>query len=44
VRAYPQFQTLGFVTTLQWLHRWDLDDFFASGITWLPVSITLSGR
>jgi radical SAM protein with 4Fe4S-binding SPASM domain len=35
---------LGFVTTLQWLHRWSLDEFFDSGITWLSVSITLSGR
>ncbi|MDE3156919.1 MAG: radical SAM protein, partial [Acidobacteriota bacterium] len=29
VRRYPQFATLGFVTTLQWLHRFDLDEFFA---------------
>ena len=44
VRQYPQFASLGFVTTLQWLHRWNLDEFFDSGITWLSVSITLSGR
>ena len=43
VRQYPQFSRLGFVTTLQWLHRFDLDEFFASGITWLTVSTTLSG-
>jgi radical SAM protein with 4Fe4S-binding SPASM domain len=44
VRRFPQIQTLGFVTTLQWLHRWDLNEFFDSGITWLGVSLTLSGR
>jgi radical SAM protein with 4Fe4S-binding SPASM domain len=44
VRRYPQFGALGFVTTLQWLHRWNLDEFLASGITWLSISITLSGR
>src|SRR5690606_15204621 len=44
VRRYPQFTQLGFVTTLQWLHRFSLDEFFASGITWLTVSTTLSGR
>ena len=43
-RRYPQFEHLGFVTTLQWLHRWNMDEFFDSGITWLAVSITLSGR
>jgi radical SAM protein with 4Fe4S-binding SPASM domain len=44
VRRYPQFEQLGFVTTLQWFHRWNVDQFFDSGITWLAVSITLSGR
>lgn len=44
VRRFPQFATLGFVTTLQWLHRFDLDEFFEAGFTWLSVSTTLSGR
>jgi len=44
VKQFPQFKSLGFVTTLQWLHRYDLDEFFASGITWLSISTTLSGR
>jgi radical SAM protein with 4Fe4S-binding SPASM domain len=44
VRRYPQFSGLGFVTTLQWLHRFDLDEFLDAGFTWLGVSITLSGR
>src|SRR5262249_41077569 len=43
VRSFPQFQNLGFVTTLQWLHRWPMDDFSAAGFSWLSVSITLSG-
>jgi len=44
VRRYPQFEGLGFVTTLQWLHRFDLEAFFEAGFTWLGVSTTLSGR
>lgn len=43
VRQFPQFTDLGFVTTLQWLHRFDLDEFFTAGFTWLSVSTTLSG-
>lgn len=42
-KRYPQFDKIGFVTTLQWLHRWDMDEFFES-IGWLSLSITLSGR
>jgi radical SAM protein with 4Fe4S-binding SPASM domain len=44
VKQFPQFESLGFVTTLQWLHRYDLDEFFDSGITWLSISTSLSGR
>jgi hypothetical protein len=44
VRKHPQIQVLGFVTTLQWLHLFDIDEFMESGITWLAISITLSGR
>ncbi|HZS44960.1 MAG TPA: radical SAM protein [Blastocatellia bacterium] len=44
VKRYPQFESLGFVTTLQWLHRFDLNEFFDCGFTWIAVSITLSGR
>ena len=44
VRRYPQFKTLGFVTTLQWLHRFDLITVFEAGLTWLSISTTLSGR
>src|SRR5205823_2796771 len=44
VRRYPQFDGLGFVTTLQWLHKFNLDEFFDSGITWVSVSTSLSGR
>jgi MoaA/NifB/PqqE/SkfB family radical SAM enzyme len=43
VRRYPQFKTLGFVTTLQWLHRHDITQFIDT-FTWIGVSITLSGR
>ncbi len=44
VKQFPQFKGLGFVTTLQWLHRYNLDEFFESGLTWLSISTTLSGR
>jgi radical SAM protein with 4Fe4S-binding SPASM domain len=44
VRRYPQFHDLGFVTTLQWLHRFPIDDFFNCRFTWLGISTTLSGR
>lgn len=44
VRSFPQVRQLGFVTTLQWLHRWKMDEFFESGLDWLSISITLSGR
>lgn len=44
VKQFPQFTSLGFVTTLQWLHRYDLNEFFESGITWLAISTSLSGR
>ncbi len=44
VRRHPQFQQLGFVTTLQWLHRFDHNEFFEAGFTWIAVSTTLSGK
>jgi len=44
VRNYPQFQSLGFVTTLQWLHLHDVDELLDSGFTWLALSISLTGR
>lgn len=43
VRQYPQIRSVGFVTTLQWLHRFALDEFFEAGISWLSVSCALSG-
>jgi radical SAM protein with 4Fe4S-binding SPASM domain len=44
VRRYQQIAGLGFVTTLQWLHRIELRDFFEAGFTWLSISTALSGR
>lgn len=44
VKQFPQFESLGFVTTLEWLHRWDMDEFFDSGLTWISISTSLSGR
>jgi radical SAM protein with 4Fe4S-binding SPASM domain len=44
VRSFPQVQEMGFTTTLQWLHRFDLKEFFACGFSWIAVSTILSGR
>lgn len=43
VKQYPQLGRLGFVTTLQWLQRFDLDEFYQY-VDWLAISLTLSGR
>jgi len=44
VNQYPQYRgKIGFYTTLQWLHKFDLDEFFDSGIAWLRISTSLSG-
>ncbi len=43
VRRFPQFTSNGFITTLQWLHRFDLEEFLDAGFTWLAVSTTLTG-
>ena len=44
VKRFLQFKTNGFVTTLQWLHLQDVDEFFEVGFTWVSVSTVLSGR
>jgi radical SAM protein with 4Fe4S-binding SPASM domain len=44
VKAFPQVREMGMTTTLQWLHLFDLDEFFRCGFTWVAVSTTLSGR
>lgn len=43
VRSHAQIRDMGFNSTLQWLHLFDLDEFFACGFTWVHVSTTLSG-
>jgi MoaA/NifB/PqqE/SkfB family radical SAM enzyme len=43
IRSFPQFKNLGFITTLQWLHKHDIREF-VDVFTWVGVSITLSGR
>ncbi len=44
VRSNPKLTEIGFVTNAQWLHSFPLDAFFDSGITWLGLSLVLSGR
>jgi radical SAM protein with 4Fe4S-binding SPASM domain len=44
IRTFPQVQDMGFTTTLQWLHLFDLDEFFRCNFNWIVVSTTLSGR
>ncbi|MDH5231433.1 MAG: SPASM domain-containing protein [Gammaproteobacteria bacterium] len=41
---YPHFTNLGFVSTLQWLHKYDMDKFLDSGFSWVSVSTTLTGK
>ncbi|HEY2469364.1 MAG TPA: radical SAM/SPASM domain-containing protein [Terracidiphilus sp.] len=43
LREFPQVTDTGFTTTLQWLHRFNLDEFFDCGFNWITVSTTLSG-
>jgi hypothetical protein len=43
IRQFSQVRDMGFNTTLQWLHLFDLEEFFSSGFTWIAVSTTLSG-
>lgn len=43
VKSFPQVREMGFTTTLQWLHRFELSQFFDCGFDWITVSTTLSG-
>jgi len=43
VRRHPRITENGFVTTLQWLHHHDIEEFFRSGFTWLSISTVLTG-
>lgn len=44
VSDIPQIKEMGFITTLQWLHRFSLDEFFQCRFTWITISTVLSGR
>jgi radical SAM protein with 4Fe4S-binding SPASM domain len=44
VKQFPQLKSNGFVTTLQWLHLHDIDEFFNAGFMWISISTILSGR
>jgi len=44
VKQFPQLKELGFVTNMQWLHKFNMDEFFDFGITWLIISAAFSGR
>ncbi len=44
VQKISKVRDMGFNTTLQWLHKFDLDEFFNCGFAWVVVSTTLSGR
>ena len=44
VKQFPQIKSLGFVTNLQWLHKFNMDEFFAAGFTWVGISTVLSGQ
>lgn len=42
VRTRAKINDLGFLTTLQWLHRWNLNEFL-SLFSWIQISLSLSG-
>jgi radical SAM protein with 4Fe4S-binding SPASM domain len=44
IKQFPQVRDMGFNTTIQWLHKFDLDEFFRAGFNWIIISTTLSGR
>jgi radical SAM protein with 4Fe4S-binding SPASM domain len=44
IRSFPQVKEVGFTTTLQWLHKFDINEFFRCHFSWISVSTTLSGR
>jgi MoaA/NifB/PqqE/SkfB family radical SAM enzyme len=44
VKSFPQIRSLTFFSTLQWLHRYDIKEFIASGVDTIYISLTLSGR
>jgi radical SAM protein with 4Fe4S-binding SPASM domain len=44
LKQFPGIKSLGFFTNLQWLHKFNLEEFLDSGITWLMVSVMLLGR
>lgn len=44
IRRFPQLMFEGFFTTLQWLHKFDIDEFFKLGISPLFISTMFLGR
>ena len=44
VKKYPELKTFGFVTNLQNLHNLDITELVNSTVTWLGISIVLSGK
>jgi Iron-sulfur cluster-binding domain/Radical SAM superfamily len=44
VSQFPQIREIGFNTTLQWLHKLNLEEFFQCRFQWICVSTSLSGR
>lgn len=44
VSRFPQIVETGFNTTLQWLHRFNLDEVFSCRFKWICISTALSGR
>lgn len=44
IKSCSRIKSLGFVTNLQRLDRFNFDEFLGCGITWLCISVSLSGR
>ncbi len=44
VKKISQIKSLGFITTLQYLHKFNIEEFIDAGITWLCISTMFLGR
>lgn len=44
IRRHPHISNIGFLTTLQHLHRFDINSFVLSGLEWITISTTIWGK
>lgn len=44
IKKFPQLHSVGLITNLQELHKYKLDEFFEARLTFMIISVILSGR